>query len=57
MLGPHPVVDNVAAGGVAPTVAEPPLAQVAVDQGGRVVDAAVAAGCAVQSRLVAPKSQ
>ena len=47
----------MAAGGVASAVAEPPLAHVAVDQGGWVVDAAVAAGCAVQSRLEAPNSQ
>ena len=47
MLGPDEVVDNVRAAGVAATVAEPPLAYVTVDQGGRVVDAAVAAGRAV----------
>ena len=44
VLGSDKVVDNVGPAGVAAAVAEPPFANVTVDQGGRVVDAAVAAG-------------
>ena len=44
MFGPDQMIDDVGSTGVASTVAEPVLADVAVDESGEVVDAAVAVG-------------
>ena len=43
MLSPDHMVYNMAAGRIASAVAEPPLTDVAVDQGRRIMDAAVRA--------------